>query len=139
MAVGGWGERKDRGTGSTGQIEAAHTALDRLDIPGGSLAERVLITATALAAARHVLVWADGVCVVHSGRALADWPVETAPSQAVLRDAGCWERGAIAERDRAAGVVEHSLNHDFTACSCGWTGDKPGSQTHMAEVIKGAA
>lgn len=46
----GWGERKDRGTGSTGETEIAHEAMDKLGIPGGNLAERTLTLVTRHAA-----------------------------------------------------------------------------------------
>lgn len=40
--MGGWGQTKDRGAGSTGAVEEAHEALDARRVPGGSLAARVL-------------------------------------------------------------------------------------------------
>lgn len=43
--MGGWGEEKNPvngGTGTTGEVEEAHKLLDRLGVPKGKLALRVI-------------------------------------------------------------------------------------------------
>lgn len=49
-----------------------------------------------LAATQAVLVFADGLCVSETGRALADLYAEDyAPAQEALKAAGCWPRGSF--------------------------------------------
>lgn len=85
----------------TDHTASSRAIVEALKEAGALMPEEARQLREELAATRHVLVFADGLAVSETGKALSDIYVETSLTQATLQAAGCWPRGAVAAKQDA--------------------------------------